>query len=98
MQGVPALNFNTDEGFGYGVILQFVDRADGTYEPFRYSVLLQFFQTTRRVASHLINLDAPRFLDSRWRLGLELAYTRTLFAPYYGLGNTADYVTGVLLL
>jgi outer membrane protein assembly factor BamA len=93
IQGVPAINFNTDDGFGYGVILQFVDRADGTYKPFRYSVLFQFFQTTRHVASHLIDLDAPGFLGSRWRLELELAYTRTLFAPYYGLGNTAQDTT-----
>jgi outer membrane protein assembly factor BamA len=89
---VPAINFNTDDGFGYGVILMLVDRADGSYDPFRYSVLFQFFQTTRQVASHLINLDAPRFLDSQWRMGLELGYARTLFAPYYGLGNTAQYV------
>lgn len=90
IQGVPAINFNTDEGFGYGAILLLVDRADGTYEPFRYSVMLQFFQTTRQVASHFINLDAPRFLGSPWRMGLEFAYARTKFAPYYGLGNTAD--------
>jgi outer membrane protein assembly factor BamA len=91
IQGVPALNFNTDEGFGYGAILLLVDRADGSYEPFRYSVLLQLFQTTRQVASHLVNLDAPRFLGSPWRMGLEFAYTRTRFAPYYGLGNTASF-------
>lgn len=95
IQGVPALNFNTDEGFGYGAILLLVDRADGTYDPFRYSVLLQFFQTTRQVASHLINVDAPRFLGSPWRMGLELAYTRTKFAPYYGLGNTAENDTAL---
>jgi outer membrane protein assembly factor BamA len=89
IQGVPALNFNTDEGFGYGAILLLVDRADGSYDPFRYSVMLQFFQTTRQVASHFINLDAPQFLGLPWRMGLELAYTRTKFAPYYGLGNTA---------
>jgi outer membrane protein assembly factor BamA len=91
IQGVPAINFNTDDGFGYGVILMFVDRADGNHDPFRYSVLLQFFQTTRQVASHLINVDAPRFMGSQWRMGLELAYARTLFAPYYGLGNNAQY-------
>jgi hypothetical protein len=91
IQGVPAINFNTDDGFGYGVILMFVDRADGNYDPFRYSVLLQLFQTTRQVASHLINVDAPRFMGSQWRMGLELGYARTLYAPYYGLGNTAQY-------
>ncbi len=92
IQGVPAVNFNTDDGFGYGAILMLVDRADGTYEPFRYSLMLQIFQTTRQVASHFISLDAPHFLDSQWRMGAELAYTRTRYAPYYGLGNTASYV------
>jgi outer membrane protein assembly factor BamA len=53
---------------------------------------LQLFQTTQQVASHLIALDAPRFLGSQWRMGLELAYVRTLFSPYYGLGNTSSYV------
>jgi outer membrane protein assembly factor BamA len=89
LQGLPILNFNTDEGLGYGAIVQVVDRADGSYEPYRYSVLAQFFQTTRQVASHLLNFDAPRFLETPWRLGLDLAYSRTRFAPYYGVGNTA---------
>ncbi len=92
-QGVPILNFNTDEGVGYGALVMLVDRADGTYEPYRYSVLLQFFQTTRQVASHLLNLDAPRFLQSQWRMGLDFAYVRSRFAPYYGVGNTAQLVT-----
>jgi outer membrane protein assembly factor BamA len=89
---VPAINFNTDAGFGYGAILLFVDRADGSYEPFRYSVMLQFFQTTRQVAAHIVSLDAPRFLGSNWRIGTDLAYIRSRFSPWYGLGNTATYV------
>ncbi|MDY7225618.1 Omp85 family outer membrane protein [Hyalangium rubrum] len=91
-QGVPILNFNTDEGFGYGALAMLIDRADGTYEPYRYSVLLQFFQTTRQVASHLLNIDAPRFLESQWRMGLDLGYIRTRYSPYYGLGNTAERI------
>ncbi len=93
LQGVPIVNFNTDEGFGYGALVMLVDRGDGSYEPFRYSLVAQFFQTTRQVAAHKLALDAPRFLDSPWRMGVELAYTRTRFAPYYGLGNTAPHVS-----
>jgi outer membrane protein assembly factor BamA len=92
-QGVPILNFNTDEGAGYGALVMLVDRADGTYEPYRYMVLAQFFQTTRQVASHLLNLDAPRFLGSQWRMGVDFAYGRARFAPYYGVGNTAQLIT-----
>jgi outer membrane protein assembly factor BamA len=92
-QGVPILNFNTDDGAGYGALVMLVDRADGTYEPYRYSVLLQFFQTTRQVAAHIVNIDAPRFLQSQWRMGVDFAYLRTRFSPYYGLGNTAEHIT-----
>jgi outer membrane protein assembly factor BamA len=92
LQGVPILNFNTDEGAGYGALVMLVDRADGTYEPYRYSILLQFFQTTRQVASHMVIIDAPRFLGSQWRMGTDITYLRTRFAPYYGLGNTAERV------
>ncbi|SEK49385.1 Surface antigen [Stigmatella aurantiaca] len=92
LQGLPILNFNTDEGFGYGALVMLVDRADGTHEPFRYSLLAQFLQTTRQVASHQLIFDAPRFLGSPWRVGVEAAYTRARFAPYYGLGNTAERI------
>jgi outer membrane protein assembly factor BamA len=92
LQGLPIVNFNTDEGFGYGALVMLVDRGDGSHEPFRSSLLAQFFQTTRQVASHLLVFDAPRFLGSPWRVGVEAAYIRARFAPYYGLGNTAGRV------
>ena len=92
VQGLPILNYNTDQGLGYGALLMFLDRADGTWQPFRYSILLQFFQTTGGVMSHMVVLDAPRFLGSPWRVGVKAVYGRSKFQPYYGLGNTAEYV------
>jgi outer membrane protein assembly factor BamA len=89
---VPIINFNTDEGFGYGALVMLVDRADGSYSPYRASLFAQFFQTTRNIASHKLTLDLPRFLQSEWRVGLTLNYYRSRFTPYYGLGNTSEYI------
>jgi hypothetical protein len=89
--GLPLVNFNSDEGFGYGVRLLLVDDGDGTQKPYRHSVVAQFFQTTRGVAAHRLLMDAPGFLGSAWRVGLDLSLLNERFSPYYGLGGASDY-------
>lgn len=91
IQGLPLLNFNSDEGFGYGARAMLVDAGDGTYAPYRYSVVAQFFQTTRGVATHRLMMDAPRFLESPWMLGLDLSMVNDRFSPYFGVGGGAAY-------
>ncbi|WP_163862160.1 Omp85 family outer membrane protein [Myxococcus eversor] len=91
VQGLPLLNFNSDEGFGYGARLLLVDAGDGTYRPYRHSLIAQFFQTTRGVATHRLMMDAPRFFDSDWRLGLDLSFINERFSPYFGQGAAAGY-------
>jgi hypothetical protein len=92
LQGLPILNYNVDEGLGYGTLLMLVDRADGNREPYRYSLFLQLFWTTRSLSAHKLTFDAPDFLQSRWRLGVDVLVGRGKFTPYYGLGNTSRYV------
>ncbi|TQF12474.1 hypothetical protein FJV41_28880, partial [Myxococcus llanfairpwllgwyngyllgogerychwyrndrobwllllantysiliogogogochensis] len=91
VQGLPLLNFNSDEGFGYGARLLLVDAGDGTYRPYRHSLIAQFFQTTRGVATHRLMMDSPRFFDSDWRLGLDLSFINERFSPYFGQGAAAGY-------
>ena len=91
LQGLPVVNYDSDEGFGFGGLLLLVDRADGTYEPYRYLISLQLFQTTGGISSHILKVDAPNAFGTRWRLGGRLRYGYDKFAPYYGLGNTAPY-------
>lgn len=91
VQGLPLVNFNSDDGLGYGARVMLVDSGDGTYAPYRYSVVAQFFQTTRGVASHRLILDAPRFLESPWRLGLEVSMLNDRFSPYFGVGGASEY-------
>lgn len=90
--GLPLVSYNTDEGLGYGARLMLVDSGDGTPKPYRYSVVAQFFQTTRGIMQHRLLLDAPRFLSSEWRLGAKLSLLDERFSPYYGLGGQASYV------
>lgn len=91
IQGLPLLNFNSDEGLGFGARVLLIDAGDGTERPYRHSVMGQFFQTTRGVAAHRLSLDALRFLGSPWRVGVNLAYLNTRFSPYFGLGQDAVY-------
>jgi hypothetical protein len=89
--GLPLVNFNSDEGFGYGLRLLLVDAGDGSQKPYRHSVVAQFFRTTRGVEAHRILTDAPGFLGSAWRVGLDLSLLNERFSPYYGLGGASDY-------
>jgi hypothetical protein len=92
VQGLPLVNFNSDEGFGYGARLLLVDSGDGTQAPYRYALTAQFFQTTRGVATHRLMFDAPRFLDSPWRLSGDVSMLNDRFSPYFGLGGATEYV------
>lgn len=87
VQGLPLVSYNSDEGLGYGARLMLVDAGDGSPVPYRYSVVAQFFQTTNGVAQHRLILDAPRFLESDWRLGATVSLLNDRFSPYFGLGG-----------
>lgn len=91
LQGLPIVNYDSDEGFGFGGLLMLVDRADGTWEPYRYLISLQLFQTTGGISSHILKVDAPNAFGTGWRLGGRLRYGYDKFAPYYGLGNQSQY-------
>ncbi len=91
VQGLPLVNYNSDEGFGYGARLLVVDSGDGTQAPYRHAITAQFFQTTRGVAMHRLILDAPRFLSSPWRLSADVSMLNDRFSPYFGLGGASTY-------
>ncbi len=55
--GVPALNYNSDDGFGYG-ILGTVYRYDGHTAPYSSATTFQVFMTTKQVHSHKVVFDA----------------------------------------
>ncbi len=89
-QGIalPLVNFSTDMGFGYGAVGgAYFYHPD--YEPFRYSVAVQAFWTTRQIQNHYLRLDAPDIVKGV-RAELRAEYRRELFSPYFGVGNRAE--------
>jgi hypothetical protein len=85
--GLPLVNYDSDEGVGYGARVALYDYGENE-RPYRRSLVLQFFQTTRSVAYHRIIVDVPR---AGWdtRVDGEVILERDRFAPYYGLGNVS---------
>ena len=87
LAGLPSLNFDADEGFGYGALLQYSDYGYAGARPYRYILQPAVFFTTRGRRDVTLFLDAPHLLPNDWRLGAQLAREQQLTAPYYGVGN-----------
>ena len=85
---LPALNFNTDEGFGYGALLEAYNYGAES-KAYRYSVQPTVFLTTKGRRDVTVFFDAPRLLANGWRLDAFAGREQELAAPYYGLGNEA---------
>ena len=85
--GLPALNFDADEGMGYGALLQLYDYGTEGAQPYRYTVQPTVFLTTRGRRDFSVFVDAPHLLPGGWRLTGAIASERQLATPYYGVGN-----------
>src|SRR3954462_8597055 len=85
---LPVLNFNSDEGVGYGALLQVYDYGAGV-RPYRYTIQPTLLFTTKGRRDFTVFFDAPSVMGSGWRLDAFLGREQELAAPYYGLGNDA---------
>src|SRR5215212_11019482 len=65
--GVPALNYDADEGFGYGAILELYDYGRGV-QPYRMTIQPTVFLTTEGRRDVTLFVDAPALLPDGWRL------------------------------
>lgn len=84
--GVPALAFDADNGFGFGVIGNLFFH-DGATRPYRASVMLQLFMTTKLVHDHHITADWLKVGDLPLRLWSRLGYLQSRSQNYCGLGG-----------
>src|ERR1051325_10211510 len=94
VSGLPALNFDADEGFGYGSILAIYDYGAGAL-PYRYTLQPTAFLTTRGRRDITMFLDAPALLPNHWRLSAFAGREQQLATPYYGVGNTTRYDSAI---
>lgn len=90
ISGLPALNFDADEGFGYGVIL-----ALYAYDPgmitYRWTVQPTVFLTTEGRRDYTVFFDAPSSAAHPWRVTAFGGREQQLATPYYGVGNASTY-------
>lgn len=89
--GVPAINFDADEGFGYGAIVElyhYGPRGRGSYE---WTLQPTVFLTTRGRRDFTVFFDSPSLLPQGWRVDAFAGREKQIATPYYGLGNATPY-------
>ncbi len=89
--GLPALNYDSDEGFGSGVLFELYNYGDGGFSPYRFTLQPTVFLTTGGRRDFNVFFDAPHLLPEGWRIDASLGSERQIASPYYGLGNTSAY-------
>jgi outer membrane protein assembly factor BamA len=90
ISGIPALNFDADEGLGYGAILQLYG-YDGNAATYRWTVQPTVFLTTEGRRDYTVFFDAPSRPEHPWRITGFAGREQQLATPYYGIGNATPY-------
>lgn len=88
--GLPTINFDADEGVGYGALLEVYDYGHGRL-PYVYTIQPEIFFTTGGRRDYTLFFDTPHLLGAGWRLDAYLASEEHIATPYYGLGNASSY-------
>ena len=92
--GLPLFAYSTDIGLGLGARAYYYwdgDPSDPRFgdTPYLYRVFLQAFATTRGIQFHWLDFDAPKILDTPYRIRSQLIYGRNINSNYFGLGERA---------
>jgi len=87
LAGVPAVNFDADEGFGYGAAVELYQYGEGTRAPYVWTAQPKIFLTTGGRRDVTLFFDAPGVLPDGWRLDAFLGIEKRVTTPFYGLGN-----------
>jgi outer membrane protein assembly factor BamA len=90
VSGIPALNFDADEGFGYGAILALY-AYDGNRSTYSWTLQPTMFLTTEGRRDYTLFYDAPSRPGHAWRVTAFAGHEQQLAAPYYGIGNATLY-------
>jgi hypothetical protein len=83
--GLPAVNYNSDEGLGLGVVGSLY-RYDGATGPYKTAANLILFVTTLGVHNHSLEVDALEVGDRPVRLTVRGAFEATRTSNYCGIG------------
>ena len=90
VNGVPALNFDADEGFGIGAAFELYNYGLGV-QPYRFTIQPTVLLTSRGRRDATVFFDAPLLLPLGWRMSAFAGREEQLAQPYYGVGNSTSY-------
>ena len=89
--GIPAVNYNADDGFGYGAIGSLFNYKDGGYKPYYLKINSYVLKTTGGKQIYSIFLDSPYLPNQNYRFNMRLQFRDEANYPYYGPGNDSEY-------
>lgn len=89
VNGLPALNFDADEGFGYGLIGQLY-KYGRKATPYEITIQPTAFFTTKGRRDFTVFVDAPHAFGGNWRVDAYAGKEEQLSTPYYGIGNATE--------
>ena len=92
--GIPAVNFNSDEGLGLGVVGSMY-KYDGKTSPYKVGVTLIIFATTRGVHGHRLDIDALKLMNGRLRFTTRINLDITKTNPFCGFGPDVTCDPGI---
>jgi len=90
VSALPALNFDADEGIGYGALLALYASEPGA-TTYRWTLQPTVFLTTEGRRDYTLFFDAPSGSGHAWRKTLFVGHEQQLATPYYGMGNETPY-------
>ncbi len=88
--GVPAVNYDSDEGFGYGAVAELYRYGPG-FRKYLYTIQPTVQLSTRGKQDISVFVDAPHLLPDGWRFDLFAGSDKQIAAPFYGMGNASSY-------
>ncbi|MEZ4238437.1 MAG: hypothetical protein R3F59_20255 [Myxococcota bacterium] len=83
--GLPAVNYNSDEGFGFGVVASLY-RYDGHLQPYKTAINLVLFMTTKGIHNHWLEVDTLELGGKPLRLTVRGEFSSTATNNYCGVG------------
>lgn len=95
--GVPAIAYDTDLGFLYGVVLNLYHYGDGrNYPMYNHSIYMEWSRTTKGSGKNIIEYDARNLIPNT-RMNFELSYLTEQALDFYGFNGYNSYYGAELL-
>lgn len=96
--GLPATNYDSDLGVGFGVIASLAKFKPG-YNPYRWRIQMLLYATAKKAPGggvelpyheDYLQIDVPGLLENRLRINADLGFRKFATTGYYGIGNGTE--------